>query len=92
MHPGEYFFADGEIELNAGRPTARVCTWDPSVPLHMVSLTGAHDFTACGKLTTVIPSGVCRVRNLSFPCFSTKKFLCSEWRNRFSQAIGREKS
>lgn len=24
MHPGEYFLADGEIELNAGRPVARV--------------------------------------------------------------------
>jgi urease beta subunit len=24
MHPGEYFLADGEIELNAGRAVARV--------------------------------------------------------------------
>lgn len=24
MHPGEYLLADGEIELNAGRPVARV--------------------------------------------------------------------
>jgi urease subunit beta len=24
MHPGEYFLEDGEVELNAGRPTARV--------------------------------------------------------------------
>jgi urease subunit beta len=24
MHPGEYFFAAGEIELNGGRATARV--------------------------------------------------------------------
>ena len=24
MNPGEYFLADGEIELNAGRPVARV--------------------------------------------------------------------
>jgi urease subunit beta len=24
MHPGEYFLDDGELELNAGRPTARV--------------------------------------------------------------------
>ena len=24
MHPGEYFLDDGEIELNAGRATARV--------------------------------------------------------------------
>ncbi len=24
MHPGEYFLDDGDVELNAGRPTARV--------------------------------------------------------------------
>jgi urease subunit beta len=24
MHPGEYILDDGELELNAGRPTARV--------------------------------------------------------------------
>ena len=24
MHPGEYLLDDGEIELNAGRPTARI--------------------------------------------------------------------
>lgn len=24
MHPGEYFLDDGEVELNAGRPTAQV--------------------------------------------------------------------
>jgi urease beta subunit len=24
MHPGEYILADGDIELNGGRPTARV--------------------------------------------------------------------
>src|SRR5271154_2840078 len=24
MHPGEYILAEGDIELNAGRPTARV--------------------------------------------------------------------
>ena len=24
MHPGEYILADGEIELNAGRPAARI--------------------------------------------------------------------
>ncbi len=24
MHPGEYFLDDGELELNAGRPNARV--------------------------------------------------------------------
>ena len=24
MHPGEYFLADGDIELNAGRPVAHV--------------------------------------------------------------------
>ena len=24
MHPGEYILADGEIELSAGRPTARI--------------------------------------------------------------------
>ncbi len=24
MHPGEYFLEDGEVELNAGRPTSRV--------------------------------------------------------------------
>jgi urease beta subunit len=24
MHPGEYILADGDIELNSGRPTARV--------------------------------------------------------------------
>lgn len=24
MHPGEYFLDEGELELNAGRPTARV--------------------------------------------------------------------
>jgi urease beta subunit len=24
MHPGEYILAEGEIEINAGRPTARI--------------------------------------------------------------------
>ena len=24
MHPGEYFLADDEVELSAGRPTARI--------------------------------------------------------------------
>ncbi len=24
MHPGEYILADGEIELSAGRPVARI--------------------------------------------------------------------
>jgi urease beta subunit len=51
MHPGEYFLDDGELELNAGRPTARVVvsnTGDRPVQVgshyHFFEVNSALDF------------------------------------------------
>jgi urease beta subunit len=51
MHPGEYFFATGEIELNAGRATARVVvrnTGDRPIQVgshyHFFEVNGALEF------------------------------------------------
>src|ERR1700687_4429244 len=51
MHPGEYILADGEIELSAGRPTARVVvrnTGDRPIQVgshyHFFEVNGALEF------------------------------------------------
>ena len=66
MHPGEYFLNDGEIELNAGRPAARIVVrnqGDRPIQVgshyHFFEVNGALDFdrrSAYG-MRLAIPAG-----------------------------------